>query len=157
MKYNNLFIISLGKNISVHLFQEKESDLQINRIEYIKNGNLLFQWKDTIISPNKFIRIIGKSTIHYENGEIVLYKIEKKTTGITTKILPKIIKPSNKFITMDLETILINNVHIPYLLCWYDGNKSYSYFIKNLPIKLSHLEDNILDMVSRAMKDINRK
>jgi hypothetical protein len=159
MKYNNLFIISLGKNISVHLFQEKESDLQINRIEYIKNGNLLFQWKDTIISPNKFIRIIGKSTIHYENGEIVLYKIEKKTTGCfaTTKILPKIIKPSNKFITMDLETILINNVHIPYLLCWYDGNKSYSYFIKNLPIKLSHLEDNILDMVSRAMKDINRK
>jgi DNA polymerase elongation subunit (family B) len=58
---------------------------------------------------------------------------------------------------MDLETILINNVHIPYLLCWYDGTLkgSYSYFIKNL--NLSQLEDNILDMITRAMLDINRK
>jgi len=61
---------------------------------------------------------------------------------------------------MDLETILINNTHIPYLLCWYDGalafgKGSYSYFIKNL--NLSQLEDNILDMINRAMLDINRK
>jgi hypothetical protein len=56
---------------------------------------------------------------------------------------------------MDLETILINNIHVPYLLCWYDGVKTYSYFINNL--KLFQLEDNILDIVIRAMKDINRK
>jgi hypothetical protein len=116
---------------------------------------LLFTWKDTIISPNNFIRYIGKSTIHYINGEIVLYKIEKKTSGIKIKVLPKITKLSNKIITMDLETILINNVHVPYLICWYDGTKIYSYFIKNLLI--GELEDNILDMINRAMKDICRK
>jgi len=159
-KYNNLYIISLAKNISIHLFQEKEGGVhqpskQINRIEYIKNGNILFTWKDTILSPQNFIRQIGKSTIHYINGEIVLYKIEKKTSGITKKILPKNNQPSNKFITMDLETILINNIHIPYLLCWSDGIKTYSYFIKDL--NLSQLEDNILNMVTKAMEDINRK
>jgi hypothetical protein len=56
---------------------------------------------------------------------------------------------------MDLETILINNVHIPYLLCWYNGVKTYSYFINNL--NLNQLENNILDMEERAMKDICRK
>jgi hypothetical protein len=167
-KYNNLYIISLQKNISVHLYLEKEGDHQINRIEYIKNGNILFIWKDTIISPNSFIRTIGKSTIHYENGEIVLYKIEKKTSGITKKNLPKNNQPSNKIITMDLETILINNVHIPYLLCWYDGVKTYSYLAPQLSeshlcakrrhnLKFNQLEVNILDMVERAMKDICRK
>jgi hypothetical protein len=159
VKYNNLFVISLSKNISIHLYQEKEgegsSQHQINRIEYIKNGNILFTWKDKIINENSFIRIIGKSTIHYINGEIALYKIEKKTRGITKKILPKNNQLNNKFITMDLETILINNVHVPYLLCWYDGIETYSYFINNF--KVSQLEDNILDMVTRAMKDINRK
>jgi hypothetical protein len=30
---------------------------------------------------------------------------------------------------MDLETVNINNQLIPYLLCWYNGRKTYSYFI----------------------------
>jgi len=161
MNFNNNYLFSIGKNTIINLFQENEGENLINLVNYVKNGKVLFQWKDKIISwgekDNKFIRFIGKSTIHYENGEKVLYKIEKKTSGITKKVLPKNIKLSNKFITMDLETILINNIHIPYLLCWYDGVKTYSYFIKNLSPKLSQLEDNILDMVTRAMRDINKK
>lgn len=169
-KYNNLYIISLAKNISVHLFQGKEGDHQVNRIEYIKIGNILFTWKDNIVAPNSFIRNIDKSTIHYIKGEIVLYKIQKKTMGITKKVLPKNNQPSNKFITMDLETILINNTHILYLLCWYDGIKTYSYCINKLEAASFLKEDspkrgedpkilleNILDMVTRAMKDICRK
>jgi len=150
-------MISLQKKISINLIVEKEGDYNYNKIDYVKNGNILFQWKDKIISleQNKFVRYIGKSTIHYENGKVILYKIEKKTSGITKKVLPKNNQPINKIITMDLETILINNIHIPYLLCWYDGNKNHNYFIKNLiPSKL---EDNILLMISLAMKDINKK
>jgi DNA polymerase type B, organellar and viral len=56
---------------------------------------------------------------------------------------------------MDIETVLINNAHTPYLLCTYDGKKTKNYFIKNL--NPSTLEINILDMVNRAMVDINRK
>jgi len=35
-------------------------------------------------------------------------------------------------ITMDLETILINNTHTPYLLSLYDGKKSKSDLLDNL-------------------------
>ena len=59
---------------------------------------------------------------------------------------------------MDIETILIDNVHLgcsatlPYLLCWYDGNIAKSYFIKDL--NKENLENNIFEMVKNAMDDI---
>jgi len=54
---------------------------------------------------------------------------------------------------MDLETILINGVHVPYLLCWYDGEVTKSYFIENTnPL---NLEENILNMVRKAITDIS--
>jgi len=50
---------------------------------------------------------------------------------------------------MDLETVLIDNVHTPYLLSWYDGHTSKSYFINNLdPVTINY---NILKMVNSAM------
>ena len=54
---------------------------------------------------------------------------------------------------MDFETVLINNVHTPYLLSWFDGTISKSYFIDSL----ENLEANIQDMILRAMKDLNIK
>nr|YP_010146944.1 hypothetical protein K4014_mgp23 [Cyclocybe aegerita]QQP21453.1 hypothetical protein [Cyclocybe aegerita] len=51
---------------------------------------------------------------------------------------------------MDLETIVINNKHVPYLLCWSDGKITKSYFIESLNNK----EKNILNMITRAMNDI---
>nr|AAC33727.1 B type DNA polymerase [Cyclocybe aegerita] len=56
-----------------------------------------------------------------------------------------------KIISMDLETILINNKHIPYLLSWYDGNITKSYFIDSIE---NNIENNIENMISRAMNDI---
>jgi hypothetical protein len=64
---------------------------------------------------------------------------------------------------MDLETVLINNIHIPYLLCWYRlrrGVKTHSYFINHSLTQgslINNLFVNILDMITRAMKDINSK
>jgi len=154
---NNIYVLSLNKNISINLIVDKEGDFTVNKIDYIKNGNILFQWKDKIIDKEEkiIIRYIGKSTIYFKDGEITLSKIERKTIGMTNKIIPKNDKRNNRFITMDLETLIINNIHIPYLLCWYDGYRTHSYFINNF--KVSQFEDNILDMVKRAMKDINRK
>jgi hypothetical protein len=53
---------------------------------------------------------------------------------------------------MDLETLLINGIYVPYLLCWYDGKISYSYFIESL--NPDYLEENILKMVRQAMEDV---
>jgi hypothetical protein len=53
---------------------------------------------------------------------------------------------------MDIETILIDNIHVPYLLCWYDGQISKSYFINSLDN--ATIEMNILRMISGAIDDI---
>jgi len=71
---------------------------------------------------------------------------------------------NNKFITMDLECIQINNTLIPYLLCWYNGKKSYSYFLTS-PYELESLqnsnsddlESSISAMIQDAMVDICKR
>ena len=135
----------------IFLNVEKHNNYTINHIEYYKKGHLLFEWKDTIESSYKFTREIGKSKIYYENNELILYKLIKKTKGISKKKLPKNNNIETKFITMDLETILIDNKHIPYLLSWYDGRITRSYFIKDIQ---DNLENNILEMIKKAMSDI---
>jgi hypothetical protein len=117
LKNGNAFTISLDKNTIINLSQELEDNKPINIINYNQKGEILFSWKDKIISNNKFIRYIGKSIIHLDNGQISIFKVQKKTTGIINKILNKNNSVTNKFITMDLETIIINNKLIPYLLC----------------------------------------
>lgn len=85
-------------------------------------------------------------------------------------MVPKKIGKNNnlnhKFITMDLETVSIHNILVPYLLCWYNGKKTYSYFL--LPPKefqdltklinrgcfTLELEKYILIMIKQAMSDI---
>jgi len=53
---------------------------------------------------------------------------------------------------MDLETILIDNVHVPYLLSWFDGNITNSYFINNLfPVTI---EFEILKINNSAITDM---
>ena len=152
-RIGNTYTIGVDKNTVIILEQKDNTNI----VKYIKNNTLLFEWKDTIDSPNKFVREIGKSIYHFEDGNIKLYKLQKKTTGMTNKVLPKNNKPNNKFITMDIETILVNNIHIPYLLCWYDGIKTHSYFNTRLKTKSKDMENSILDMVNRAMTDISRK
>jgi DNA polymerase type B, organellar and viral len=164
---NNTYTISVNRgklNAIIILTIKNKGDQTVNHIKYFKNNNLLFTWTDNIISfeEKKFIRKIGKSIIHYENGEFSLYTTIKKTRPIIKK---QIIEDqlNNRFITMDLETITVNNKLIPYLLCWYDGAKAVkkSYFlvplneIKDLNYFSSvELDQYILDMVLDAMKDI---
>lgn len=134
IKYIDNYTISLNKNVTINLTVSKDGNNNFNNISYIKNGNILFTWKDKLLEQNKFIRYIGKTIIHFENGEVNKFKILKTTSGMTNKILPINNSLSNKFITLDIETILINNNHIPYLISWYDGStrEKQSYFIKNL-------------------------
>jgi len=103
---------------------------QVNKIDFIKNGRIIANWTDTIIGENKIVRDIGKSIYYYENMELVLIKVIKKSKPIEKIKISN--KPLSKIITMDLETILIDNVHVPYLLSWFDGSIKKSYFINNL-------------------------
>jgi hypothetical protein len=53
---------------------------------------------------------------------------------------------------MDIETVLINNTHVPYLICWFDGLISNSFWIKNL--NKEELESNIFELIKNAIKNL---
>ena len=165
----NTYTISVnrGKSKAIIILTVKKIKGQtINHIRYIKNNNLLFSWTDTLISldEKKFIRNIGKSILHFENGELSLFTSIKKSKPMAPKVLKKNNKLNSKFITMDLETLNINNILIPYLLCWYNNGKTHSYFITN-PEELKDLTSNssetldqhVLAMILDAMKDICKR
>jgi hypothetical protein len=156
-KVNNYYTISLQNNATIILRKEEKNNDLINHIEYFKKGKLLFFWKDTI-SGDKLIREIGKTTLYYENNKITLVKVIKKTTGIKNKVAGKS-KLNQKIIIMDLETIIINKIQIPYLIKWYDGKNNYSYFIEDNFLKSSsiNIEKNIQKIVILTMSDICRK
>jgi hypothetical protein len=59
-----------------------------------------------------FIGILDKHEYHFENGVIVLKKIKRSTKFLS--IIKKSIYRSNKFITLDLETRLIEDIMRPY-------------------------------------------
>lgn len=82
--------------------------------------------------------------------ELVLVKSIKKSKPIDKVKVSKTL--NNKIITMDLETILIENIHVPYLLTWFDGNITKSYFIESLDPVTIELE--ILRMINNAITDI---
>src|SRR6266540_3353255 len=146
-KLDNIYFISCSNNTTIILEQNK--DKTINTIKYIKDDKILFTWTDEVIDGNRFVRKIGKSILYYENGDLYLYTVVKKTKAINKKRLPKIVKQNRKVITMDLETILVNNIHVPYLLSWFDGKIAKSYF------NSSSLDDNIFQMVKKVIKDLN--
>jgi len=146
---NNKYYIRTNSKIEIILKQDfieqNKQKLKINKIKYFRNGNLILEWIDREINievPNTFSREIGATTYYYNNGELELKKILKKT-GVFKKA-KKDKKLQNNFITMDLETQLINNIHTPYLLSWYNGLISKSYFITDYK-DFGDLLKNVLD------------
>ena len=168
-KIDNNYTISVnrGKHNAIIILTVKNlGNETVNHIRYIKNNNLLFTWTDTIVSleDKKFIRRIGKSIIHYEDGEISLYATIKKTSPIVSKKISNNKRLNHRFITMDLETITYNNILIPYLLCWYDGKIKKHYFISHpseikdyITLNEGNVESSVLAMVVDAMKDICKR
>jgi len=144
------YIINISNKIFIILNTLIKDNQIINKIKFIKNGKEVTNWTDTIIGKNSIVREIGKSIYYYENMELVLVKVIKKSKAIEKVKVNK--KLDNKIITMDLETILIDNIHVPYLLSWFDGNTSNSYIIN--PSDPVTIELEILRMINSAIDDI---
>jgi hypothetical protein len=64
------------------------------------------------------------------------------------QIIKKEKKLIDKFITLDIETMVVNGVHIPYNICFYDGVQSYSFYLSDY--------DNHLDMIEDALTNLFR-
>jgi hypothetical protein len=86
--------------------------------------------------------IIKKFT--FKNGELILSTIDKKVKFIEQ--LKKGGKINNNIITMDIETFIKDNVHVPYCISFYDGKQAFSYYLNYFK--------NPEDMIVSCIKDL---
>jgi hypothetical protein len=132
---------------------DSDEGILANRIELFKNEELVLSFIDmrdrnyTSLLENLFIRDILNSDGSVE----VSYFIDELTgkVNLKTKILKntKYLEPlkaqnksNNKIITIDIETIMKNGSHIPYLFSMFDGKISKTIFSDNP----QELFDNLL-------------
>lgn len=115
-------------------------------------------FKDIQVSDTVFKRVINGNTFYFNSVD--------KTHIVKEKVLPakpfRITKPhkkiidSSKFMTIDIETVLIDGFHVPYLICGYSHGKSIHTFNNDV---LSHKATEIMfnDFISQLItfKDVN--
>lgn len=119
-----------GSNIVIE-FTKNGVDL-IYQVEMAENSNtilikenyysdeILLEFKDTSEngSTTNFSRKVKNMEYVYKDSQIVVKMEHKKFKYI--KSLNKVKKNFTKFITFDIETRTIDNVMIPYCICFYD-------------------------------------
>lgn len=92
---------------------------------------------------NSFTRkIVGKKTTYiYTNNERKMALVERKTPFITSK--KKDQYTTQKYLTMDLETRVVNSKMIPYCISIYDGSSIYNYYLTDF--------ENVDHMIKTAL------
>nr|WUR10579.1 hypothetical protein [Elmerina hispida] len=93
---------------------------------------------------NLFKRTFNNNTFYILNNQILLKTIKFKTEYLKPIKKEKICRV--KIITLDIETKVIGNVHIPYCICYYDGTKKESFYIKDFV--------DVNDMMTTAIESL---
>lgn len=97
---------------------------------------------------NTFTRIIGNQEYIFINGELIVKKIIKKVKFL--KPINKTIYLSKDFITMDLETrIMDNGILEPYCVGIYDGKTKISFYLSDYDNSDLMLEASINYLMKR--------
>ena len=95
-------------------------NLKTNEVVLFNNSSTILSFKDTILAHNSVIRTIDNNSYHYIDGEVIIInELTNKFKHITKSFTEKNI--NNNFMTLDIETRLINNKITPYCICYYDG------------------------------------
>jgi hypothetical protein len=146
-QFDNHYIIGLD---SGNVLTVVKNDNISNDCSLYKKGNLLIKWIDKIIDELTFIREIGKNQYTYvKNINNNIYELSLLTVKKSTKFFDTLKKDEtkdDKLITMDLETMVVNNNHTPFLISWFDGTEVKSYYLTDY--------DNVESMICTAIKDL---
>jgi hypothetical protein len=157
---NKFFIINDSNNIDYHVSIENG----YNQIEIKNNSNnsLIKTFRDydpelfidsAINKKDMFVRYIDNSELFIDGKlEVVKYKSIKFKTNYL-KPINKDKKIINKFITLDMETMVINNEHIPYCICFSVYNSSierlttYSFYLTDYPDHKEMIRELIINLL----------
>jgi hypothetical protein len=142
MKDSVVYFLNNEKGLSIVI----RTYIDHNLIEFFKNGISLIKFRDEIISENKFMRTIANKKIYFENGEQILLSSEIKTKFIKQSAKSKYLL--NNFITIDIETSIVNGLLTPYLICFYDGKNFFSFYLSDY----NSVEQMMLDCLKSILK-----
>lgn len=106
------YAISNG-NYSIHIEQEGLT----SKVHYKAPIDLKFT--DTEINESLFKREIMKDTLYIYDGEVVVKSKQLNAKPFTPINLDKQISEQDCFMTIDIETVLVENKQTPYLICGY--------------------------------------
>jgi hypothetical protein len=96
---------------------------------------------------SSFTRVITNNNqkFFYINGLIIFKSVIKKTNFL------KAIKVSKNnifnIITMDIETRNIDNILVPYAVCFYDGSNEFEFYLDNYNSPEEMLKDALLNLL----------
>jgi hypothetical protein len=125
MKDSVVYFLHNEKGLTIVIRAYKDHNL----IEFFKSGTTLLKFTDELINKNKFIRIINNKKYYFENGEQFLFTNEIKTKFISKSSNSKNLV--NNFITIDIETSIVDGLLTPYLICFYDGKNFFSFYLSD--------------------------
>ena len=130
-----------SSDIKVYVFPDKQV------YHFTIDGKVILKVIDYFgKNPNDFTRVIKKQKFYINNGEIV-FKTLTKDCGFINKIKEDK-ELINNFLTLDIETRVINNVHTPFCISFYDGTKAWSFYLSE------YSSSN--DMLINALSSIHR-
>lgn len=147
-KNENKFIVQIGHYNVANIKQS--SNLDKNHVDIYNKGHIILSYEDRYLSDDRFERTIGRNYYLFikHNGifNLSLFKVTKPGKKINP-LKPQKPLTSNKIITMDFETFINQDKKdVPYLVSWFDGIKSRSYFLTDF--------NSPGEMTQRAIKDL---
>jgi hypothetical protein len=107
-----------------------DSDGITNNVRIPKPMDL--NWTDTKLSDTIFKREIMKDTLYVKEGEIVVKEKQLNAKPFSTCRVEKKISLLKSFMTIDIETVLIDNKQVPYLICGYSNGQYIHSFASDL-------------------------
>jgi hypothetical protein len=119
---HKIYIIS-DKLKRTIIFEEFEKE---NIITFSKDQKEIIKFIDNKFSEGKFLRKLGKKSLFFENGAKILELLTLDIPFISKLKKDKI--EINNFITLDIETYG-ESILTPYLISFYDGVQSYSFYL----------------------------
>lgn len=154
---DNKWSIRLSNKAFINLIEYHNDKTIYFEGKFFKNNRLMFEWRDTIISENSFKRELGKSIYFFSknnsNSQFNLdLQLQSKKAPFMKKVTLEGILNSS-FITMDIETVNMDGKLTPYLICWYDGLDSKSYWITQFKSIDYLIEQMMSDLCVRKNKN----
>jgi hypothetical protein len=121
-------------------------DGMINNVTVLGPSDL--KWIDTRLSGGGFKREIGKSTLYFMDGEIVLRKQILPAKPFKKSSIDK--KVITNFITLDIETIRLEDKLTPYLICAYNGSEYITSYGLDQKVLFKSFFDQLLSNISKG-------